>query len=258
MIVLSDTKYQKEYIDKKGIHVIVGQYMGKSLPWETMTNLSEGLYFKNNNIANTEHVPSLKDILNSNNYSPVPNLGEMGQPVYIEHYQHQTMKLLYNINRFNIMVSDRISVNRSLPDPRKHSCRNKIYEINHEELNVSIIIVFHNEAWSTLLRTMHSVINRSQRKLIKEIILVDDASTRTFLGKQLDEYIKQLSNWSQVDIKLLRSKERIGLIKARLIGAQISTGKVLTFLDAHCETTVGWLEPLLDRISKNRKNVVCP
>lgn len=47
------------------------------------------------------------------------------------------------------MASDLISVNRSLPDVRRKACRSK----NYRELllpKTSIIIVFHNEAWSTL------------------------------------------------------------------------------------------------------------
>lgn len=125
--------------------------------------------------------------------------------------------------------------------------------------DASIIIVFHNEAWSTLLRTVHSILNRTPRSILREIILVDDASERTFLKKPLDDYVKQLSsNPKWPDVRLLRSANRTGLIRARLIGAAEAKGEVLTFLDAHCEATIGWLEPLLQRISEDRTRVVCP
>ncbi|XP_048389792.2 polypeptide N-acetylgalactosaminyltransferase 13 isoform X4 [Stegostoma tigrinum] len=178
--------------------------------------------------------------------------GEMGKAVLIPREDQEKMRDLFKINQFNLMASDMIAFNRTLPDVRLEGCKTKVYQDNLPD--TSVVIVFHNEAWSTLLRTIHSVIIRSPKRLLTEIILVDDDSERDFLKKPLDNYVKNL----QVPVKIIRMEKRSGLIRARLRGAAASKGQVITFLDAHCECTVGWLEPLLARIKENRNAVVCP
>ncbi|XP_064419293.1 polypeptide N-acetylgalactosaminyltransferase 3 [Latimeria chalumnae] len=155
---------------------------------------------------------------------------------------------------FNVFASDRISLHRDLgPDTRPPECIEQKFKRCPYLPSTSIVIVFHNEAWSTLLRTVYSVMYTSPSILLKEIILVDDASVDDYLKEPLDNYVKQFHI-----VKVIRQKERKGLITARLLGASVATGEVLTFLDAHCECFYGWLEPLLARIATNYTAVVSP
>ena len=59
--------------------------------------------------------------------------------------------------------------------------------------SVSVILVFHNEGWSTLVRTIHSVINFTPSNLLEEVVLIDDGSVKDHLvaGGRLEEHIKQ-------------------------------------------------------------------
>ncbi|KAM9343754.1 polypeptide N-acetylgalactosaminyltransferase 6-like [Pholidichthys leucotaenia] len=157
-------------------------------------------------------------------------------------------------NGFNQFASDQISLHRDLgKDTRHPDCLEQKFWKCPGLPTTSVIIVFHNEAWSTLLRTVYSVLHTAPAALLTEIILVDDASTYDHLKTQLDEYVQQLKL-----VRVLHQRPRKGLITARLLGAQAARGEVLTFLDSHCECFHGWLEPLLARIVENPTAVVSP
>ncbi|XP_011263082.2 putative polypeptide N-acetylgalactosaminyltransferase 9 isoform X1 [Camponotus floridanus] len=182
--------------------------------------------------------------------------GEMGRPVILPtNMSVQTKKLVddgWLNNAFNQYASDLISVHRSLPDPRDQWCKEPGRYLK-DLPPTAVIICFHNEAWSVLLRTVHSVLDRSPEHLIQEIILVDDFSDMPHLKRQLEDY---MMNYPKV--RIIRASKREGLIRARLLGAAAAKAPVLTYLDSHCECTEGWLEPLLDRIARDPTTVVCP
>ena len=59
----------------------------------------------------------------------------------------------YSRNKFNQAASDRLASNRAIPDTRSTQCKARGWP--DEELpETSVIITFHNEARSTLLRTI--------------------------------------------------------------------------------------------------------
>jgi polypeptide N-acetylgalactosaminyltransferase len=103
---------------------------------------------------------------------------------------------------------------------------------------MSVIIIFTNEAFTSLIRTLHSVINRTPPNLLKEIILVDDFSDHKDLKGKLERYIS--TRFPIAKLRLVRLLKRSGLIRARMIGAHLAIGEVLLFLDAHCEAIQGW------------------
>uniref|UniRef100_A0A1I7Y004 Polypeptide N-acetylgalactosaminyltransferase n=1 Tax=Steinernema glaseri TaxID=37863 RepID=A0A1I7Y004_9BILA len=196
----------------------------------------------------------LKDGILGNYEPPVEvddgSPGSLGKPVHVD--KPTEVKRAMQQYGFNTYVSDMISMNRTVPDVRMTEC--KYWHYPEELPTASVVIVFHNEGWSPLLRTVHSVLLRSPPHLIKEIILVDDYSDKPHLKGKLEEYIKQFNG----KVKLIRNKEREGLIRTRSNGAHAATGDVVIFLDAHCEVNINWLPPLLAPIKNNRRIMTVP
>jgi polypeptide N-acetylgalactosaminyltransferase len=108
--------------------------------------------------------------------------------------------------------------------------------------HTSIIVIFHNERTSILLRTIHSIYNRTPHELVHEILLVNDASTRPELYEPLRKYVRE--NFDR-RVKIVNLKTRSGLIVTRMEGARRASGDILVFLDSHIEVNVNWLPPLL-------------
>ncbi|XP_070403757.1 polypeptide N-acetylgalactosaminyltransferase 12 isoform X2 [Nothobranchius furzeri] len=181
-------------------------------------------------------------------------LGEMGRAVKLNLNEEEKKKEQESIDRhqINVYVSDKVSLHRRLPEKWNPLCRDLKYDYKSLP-TTSVVIAFYNEAWSTLLRTVHSVLETSPDILLKEVVLVDDYSDRDHLKEPLEKYISSLRK-----VRLVRATKREGLVRARLLGASIATGDVLTFLDCHCECHDGWLEPLLHRIKEEPTAVVCP
>lgn len=59
-----------------------------------------------------------------------------------------------------------------------------------------------------------------------------------FLKEKLENYIAD--TWPDGIVRLVRTSERSGLIRAKIAGAKAATGDVLIFLDSHCEVNIGW------------------
>ncbi|CAM4887854.1 unnamed protein product [Rotaria socialis] len=180
--------------------------------------------------------------------------GEGGIPVILSPDEEQAAQRTISQYGFNMVVSDKISMDRNIKDTRPDECKNWIYPDVQHLPTASVILVFFDEGWSVLVRTIHSVINTSPKELLKDIILVDDGSSDPALLEPLEKYIKR---WNGL-VKLYRTGKRVGLIAARTLGADKSTGDVIIILDAHCECVVNWLPPLLTRIAINRKALAVP
>ncbi|KAK3591806.1 hypothetical protein CHS0354_007658 [Potamilus streckersoni] len=188
------------------------------------------------------------------NYPIRSGPGEQGQAVYTSMEERARADQTIREFGFNMVNSDKISMNRTIPDTRMDECKYWHYPEISKLPTASVILVFHNEGWSTLMRTVHSVIDTSPPELLKEVVMVDDFSDKSHLKENLDEYIKKFNG----KVNLYRNSERLGLIRTRTRGAELSKGDVIIFLDAHCECNRNWLVPLLTRIAYDRTIMAVP
>lgn len=182
--------------------------------------------------------------------------GEHGQPCKIPLTPEGMIRSreLSDKHKFNVTVSAAISLERSIGDSRDHKCQQQLFRKDIPRNSVSVIIIFHDEHDTTILRTVHSVVNRSPPRLLKEVVLVDDASTLKSLKKPLDDYVAR----KFTKVRVIHSKERLGLSKSRIVGADNTTGEFLIIIDGHIEVNYNFLPPLLEPMVEDYRTIACP
>lgn len=148
------------------------------------------------------------------NFKMLEGNGENGTSFKRVNSSDSMIQKILKKHNYNLIATEMMSLHRTLPDYRSKECREIIYP--KKLPTASLILIFHNEAWSLIFRTVWSIINRSPGELIEEIILVDDVSTWPVLKRPLEDYIELLP----IPVKLIRTKKREGLIRARLIGGR--------------------------------------
>lgn len=133
-----------------------------------------------------------------------PGLGDNGRAVSLDGDAKEIGEKQLATIALNEELSEHLSYNRTTPDTRHPLCKAKQYDISGLG-TTSVIVIFFNEPYSVLVRTVHSVLNTSPPQLLKEIILVDDGSTNEELKGKLDYY---LDTRLPKKVKMLRLKNR--------------------------------------------------
>lgn len=170
----------------------------------------------------------------------IPGNGDDGEAFERIDASDAQMKRLQMKHNYNLMATEMMSLHRSLPDYRCDECKQMAYPARLPK--ASFILIFHDEAWSLILRSVWSIIERSPRELIEEIILVDDVSTWPELSRPLGDYLELLP----ARIRLIRNERREGLIRSRLIGAEAAKVSMRAMCPLTPSTSVDFVEQNVD------------
>lgn len=201
--------------------VISGKFVS---PYQLNTNNNETPSVKNSvwipdNIKNTNNdspdgineFPQIKNEqfehqIQHDLMKQIPGLGDEGKAAGLTNQALKEIgeRQLAKIS-LNEELSEHLSYNRTLQDARNPLCKNQYFDVN-ELPTVSVIIIFFNEPYSVLVRTIHSVLNTCDRRLLKEVIIVDDCSKSIELKGKLDYYIQ--TRFPKDMVKAIRLKNR--------------------------------------------------
>ncbi|KAL7446637.1 hypothetical protein ACHAXM_011659 [Skeletonema potamos] len=102
------------------------------------------------------------------------------------------------------------------------------------------------------IRTAESVFYETPAQVLKEIVIVDDASEPPLNDYWAEEVA------SKFGVKYVRLNEPAGLIGAKQAGAEAATGDIIVFFDCHVKPDTDYWVPYVREISENYKRAVIP
>lgn len=195
-----------------------------------------------------------EDVLGDKSFSDSSLFAHWGQELSAD--SRRVALKMFQYYGYNGYLSDRLSLDRAIPDLRPDGCKNITYPSNLPQ--VSIVFIFVNEALSVILRSIHSAMHRTPSHLLKEIILVDDNSDNDELKEKLQDFVSETNSQRPGFIKVVRHNKQEGLIRSRVSGWRAATAPVVALFDAHVEFNIGWAEPVLMRIQEDRTRIISP
>lgn len=155
---------------------------------------------------NSDNVHRFEKLIQLDIAKQVHQLGDRGKAVTLTGYAKEIGDKKLTSIALNEELSEHLSYNRTTPDARNPLCKNVQYDLDALG-TASVVIIFYNEPYSVLVRTVHSAINTCPGKILKEVILVDDCSTNVELKEKLDYYIA--TRFEKDLVKTIRLKSRL-------------------------------------------------
>ncbi|KAK2162412.1 hypothetical protein LSH36_99g04051 [Paralvinella palmiformis] len=136
------------------------------------------------------------------------------------------------------------------PDYRSAECKNKKYHITDQ---VSIVTVFFDYSFHDLKTTVGSILHNTPMELVKEIIIVDDASSLDYIVDKSREYVKTIDK-----ARLIRNREHLSMGASRMTGLKETKADTVIFLDTNVVVSKGWLEPLMGLLNTESNVIAVP
>lgn len=125
------------------------------------------------------------------------------------------------------------------------------------EISMSVVIPARNEDELLLINTLKSLFLETPAPLLKEVIIVDDESEDLVLP-QVDKAFPE-TDPNRIKISVIRTTQREGLIRAKMIGAAAATASHILFLDGHCKLGPNYAEHLLARsLAGTYRDIIVP